>query len=88
VKLADFGLSKFGKRLRTSTQIKFQPKFSAPEVWYGGEITPKADIWSLAIIMWQVFTQGTGPYLSQTDIERGERLRQPPECPDALYGIY
>jgi len=87
VKLSDFGLSKFGKIVRDSQKIQFQPKYTAPEVWKGGEITAKADIWSLGVVMWEIFSNGKNPYLTQKEIEDGERLPQPEECPDEIYSL-
>ena len=59
VRIADFGLAKLAKNLHTlrtaSRQDGFTPRWVAPEVWREEEYSKEADIFSLAMVMIEVF---------------------------------
>jgi serine/threonine protein kinase len=86
LKKLDFGLSKVAQEL-FNVKLKFQPRFSAPELWTGTRLTPKADVWPFGVIIWQLYTKQE-PYLGMEAISQGERLRAPDpscDCPNWMY---
>eukprot|EP01147_Barroeca_monosierra_P005467 gene5467-7168_t len=52
-----------------------------------------SDVWSWAVMAWEVMTGGTSPWASHTTVEtvlavaKGERLRKPPCASDDLYSL-
>ena len=68
-------------------KLKFQPRYSAPELWTGARVTPKADVWPFGVLIWQLYTKQE-PYLGMEAISQGERLRMPDpacNCPAWMY---
>jgi serine/threonine protein kinase len=55
IKIADFGLAKHLEKGKTDTADKGTPKYMAPEVASGEEYDIKADIFSLGVIMQEMF---------------------------------
>jgi len=58
VKVADFGLSTLiprGKQYITEDP-RGTPLTLAPEIWYGEEFNQKADVYSFALVVWQMYT--------------------------------
>lgn len=58
----------------------------------GAKYTAKTDVWSLGVMVWEIFTYGKLPFgkLALPEIKRearggGAMLEQPPACPDDLY---
>jgi hypothetical protein len=67
IKLTDFGLSRFVHRDDGSNsnlrKLRGTYAYCAPEVYFGEQYTPKADIYSLGIILWELVTRlVTGTY--------------------------
>jgi serine/threonine protein kinase len=61
VKIADFGLAKLVRSSKTTTNAKGTPAFMAPEAIDPSKMPPgydyrKLDIFSFAIVLWEVFT--------------------------------
>ncbi|KAL6050268.1 Constitutive triple response 4 [Balamuthia mandrillaris] len=55
VKVADFGLSRSAEdNLSTLNKLRGTYAYTAPEVYFGERYTTKADVFSLAIIFWEV----------------------------------
>jgi WD40 repeat protein/serine/threonine protein kinase len=92
-KLCDFGLSTLksqgGENLGAGT-----PLWNAPEVLQGQAATPASDVYSLAIILWEMVTRRL-PYcypgtskISHSDwknqVNQGYREAIPSDCPPAL----
>lgn len=79
-KIADVGLS----RAFNSASTEFVAgtlEYSAPEVLLGGPCTPKADIFSFGVILWEIVTH------EQPSVGNMRDCRVPKECPaeiDAL----
>ena len=68
VKVADFGLS---CTLRSSDQTSCgTPAWSAPEVLRGSACTKKSDVYSFAIVVWELLARSI-PYEGKTGMEVG-----------------
>jgi len=59
VKVADFGLSRFNTDTHKETLVKMRGTFAycAPEVYFGEQFSTKADVFSIAIILWEIVTR-------------------------------
>jgi serine/threonine-protein kinase len=72
VKIVDFGLaagvSSADSRLTQRSAHMGTPTYMAPEQARGGAIDTRTDIYSLGIIMYELFT-GQQPYIGQTPLE-------------------
>lgn len=72
VKIVDFGLaagiSPTDSRLTQRSARMGTPTYMAPEQIRGGDIDPRTDIYSLGVIMYELFT-GRPPYVGQDPIE-------------------
>jgi len=72
VKIVDFGLaagvSPTDSRLTQRSARMGTPAYMAPEQVRGGSVDPRTDIYSLGIIMYELFT-GTTPYVGNDPIE-------------------
>ncbi|HVY45540.1 MAG TPA: serine/threonine-protein kinase, partial [Minicystis sp.] len=79
VKIADFGLAKAKLRLtKTLTGLlKGQPTYMAPEQAKALDIDKRADLFSLGIVMFELFA-GRRPWLGSTDYEMMQRTANEP----------
>ncbi|MCP9259426.1 Tyrosine-protein kinase [Dirofilaria immitis] len=65
----------------------------APESMVTYQYTPKTDVFSFSILLWEIFSDGEEPYKGMTSIEVkrmiscGERLKKPEGCPDFMFQI-
>lgn len=90
VKVSDFGTSKWIEKTATMTANIGSPMWSAPEVLTQSQYSEKADIFSFAIILWELLTLKTlypGKLGFQLAIEVGtEGLRPelPTDLPDSV----
>ncbi|PIK53595.1 hypothetical protein BSL78_09513 [Apostichopus japonicus] len=83
-----------GERLRTILD-----KPDPPTAWFPTETiflrqySGESDVWSYAVLLWELFSFGSTPYagLSADELEReirhGRTLPQPTNCPGGVYGI-
>lgn len=68
-------------------------KWMAPECIDKGIFSNKSDVWAFAVLMWELFTQGAKPYALVRNydmgnyLKDGNRLGQPENCPDEMYGL-
>lgn len=100
VKVADFGLSLVKDQSKQEAEemkkIRGSPAFMSPEALLGKELTPKTDVYSFGMILWELLTGGS-PYES-LQIEsfeelideictKGTRERIPKDCPVALRNL-
>ncbi|XP_065209242.1 plexin-A4-like [Planococcus citri] len=95
VKIGDFGLARDIRHeyyYRQKTNGKFPVKWMAPESLKHCRYTIQSDVWSYGILVWEIMTFGTVPYLAYDDAEKliqdikaGYRMNKPDDCPEMLY---
>ncbi|XP_052468431.1 tyrosine-protein kinase Mer [Carassius gibelio] len=94
--VADFGLSKkiySGDYYRQGRIAKMPVKWIAVESLADRVFTVKSDVWAFGVTMWEIITRGMSPYPGVQNHEiydyllEGNRLKQPNDCLDELYGI-
>jgi serine/threonine-protein kinase len=69
VRLLDFGFARFvrGMRLTAHGMVAGSPSYLAPEVWNGEELDSRADVYSLAVVLFRVL--GGNPPFTGTPFE-------------------
>ncbi|XP_071008074.1 hepatocyte growth factor receptor-like [Oncorhynchus clarkii lewisi] len=98
VKVADFGLARdvYDKEyysIHNKSGVKLPVKWMALESLQTHKFTPKSDVWSFGVLLWELMTRGAPPYsdVNSFDITvfllQGRRLLQPEFCPDPLYNV-
>ena len=105
VKIADFGMSRhlYSKQYyRIEGKAVLPIRWMAPECLYYGTFSPKTDVWSFGVTLWEILTfAGKAPYHERTDeqvIENAcqvvleERMHypimtKPDYCPGEIYTI-
>ncbi|GMR53684.1 hypothetical protein PMAYCL1PPCAC_23879, partial [Pristionchus mayeri] len=94
VKVADFGLARKLMEediYEARTGAKFPIKWTSPEAAMCGNFTVKSDVWSYAILLYEMFTKGQVPYPGMHNrevieqVEQGYRMPMPRGCPDHVY---
>ncbi|XP_054163853.1 tyrosine-protein kinase Fer-like [Oppia nitens] len=97
LKITDFGMSREANNdleYTVSTGMKQIPiKWTAPEALNYGRYTSLCDVWSFAILMWEILTMGSTPYSGMSNakardlIDNGYRLPCPPRAPQNVYQL-
>lgn len=93
VKLADFGLSRLIQDYYKATNCKLPIKWMAPESINFRKFTKSSDVWSFAVLVWEIFSFGVKPFegiknsLVINKIENGDRPPLPEICPPSLYNL-
>ncbi|MDE6332345.1 MAG: serine/threonine protein kinase, partial [Muribaculaceae bacterium] len=65
--LLDFGLAvQDGKCIKSSGKADGHPEYMAPEKFDSGDITPRSDVYSLGVLMFEVLT-GRPPFILEVD---------------------
>jgi len=92
VKVSDFGMSRSIESTYYKASDRTMPvRWCAPESLEYAKFSVKTDVWSLAIVFWELFTFGKIPYLALSNKEimqsvlAGERLSKPNNCPDIIW---
>ncbi len=68
-------------------------RWTSQETLQFGRFTTQSDIWSYAVVVWEVYSRGAVPYLGMSNVEAanyvvsGHRLPQPQECPSEVWNI-
>nr|KAF6423923.1 src-related kinase lacking C-terminal regulatory tyrosine and N-terminal myristylation sites [Rousettus aegyptiacus] len=96
-KVADFGLARLLKAgddvYSPSSGSKIPVKWTAPEAANYRVYSQKSDVWSLGVLLYEVFTYGQCPYEGMSNqetlqwIARGYRLPRPSTCPAEAYEL-
>src|SRR5271155_5240798 len=83
VRITDFGLAGLSAEVQGENARAGTPAYMSPEQFSGGEVTPKSDLYSLGLVMYEIFT-GKRPYEAAT-FEEMARLREKsaPTAPSA-----
>ncbi|UYV69020.1 FHDC1 [Cordylochernes scorpioides] len=88
VKISDFGMSREEKEYVLSEGVKQIPvKWTAPEALSFGQYTSRSDVWSFGVVLWEIFSLGSAPYLGISNaqvrdlLETGYRLPPPVGLP-------
>lgn len=87
-KVSDFGLAQNAKT--HSSNNKLPVRWSAPEAFQEKKFTNKSDVWSLGIVLWEIYSFGQHPYarMASDDLLRqiisGYRMNPPDGCPNAI----
>jgi serine/threonine protein kinase len=86
IKIIDFGLA-FTQQMQGLTAtglIMGTPEYMAPEQVSGKKVDERADIYSLGIILYELFT-GRVPFTGQSAISIGfQQLKDPPPLPSTI----
>lgn len=92
VKVCDFGLSAIKKqeKIQDTDAIPGTPLWMAPEVLQGKPLDEKCDVYSFAIVLWEIYTREEPfpEFTSYREFKRAiiENIRPPipPRCPPSL----
>ncbi|XP_066917660.1 receptor tyrosine-protein kinase erbB-4-like isoform X2 [Clytia hemisphaerica] len=97
VKISDFGLSKVLNDTQTEwvmdSSESLPMRWLAPESLTSGVFTSASDVWSYAVVLWEMFTFGDSPWGDLNNeqvkqkIQNGECLPEPRFCPDEIYEV-
>ncbi|XP_067882653.1 tyrosine-protein kinase STYK1-like [Heterodontus francisci] len=77
------------QKAHTSVPVKWQ----SPERIMKKGLTPKADVWSFGVLLFELITLGAPPYASLSPnsvlqyLQRGQRMSQPATCKAPLYNL-
>lgn len=75
-KISDFGMSRHGDFYAMSKGNKKIPlKWTAPESIVTYQYTPKTDVFSFSILLWEIFSDGEEPYKGMTSMEVKRMVR-------------
>lgn len=83
IKLIDFGIAKFADTKLTATgQILGTPSYMSPEQWHGRGVDYRTDLWSLGILMFELFTTNK-PFnaLDRFAVAKKVLTEEPPPLP-------
>ncbi|XP_025832129.1 platelet-derived growth factor receptor alpha isoform X2 [Agrilus planipennis] len=92
LKITDFGLSRYGTYV-VANKIKLPVRWMAIESIKDLVFNNKTDVWSFAVVLWEIGTLGGLPHkevpveLLHSHIVAGHRLARPPICTDELYSL-
>ncbi|XP_030830350.1 tyrosine kinase receptor Cad96Ca-like [Strongylocentrotus purpuratus] len=95
-KVADFGLA---RRVNDDEEYIMMSRGRVPVRWMAPEslrhdvYSTKSDVWSFAVLMWEILTLGARPYTGMESgqvkmaVEVGYRLPKPDHCSQSLYDL-
>ena len=94
-KIADFAVVQYvattGEEEKRPLPSPLSPRWQAPEVLAGAECSSASDVWSLGVVIWELYTLAATPYCKLADDEvakelgRRNRLPRPKHCSSTLY---
>ena len=91
VKITDFGLSKYGDYYKAKSSRPMPFEWMAIESIERGRYDTKTDVWSFGVLVWELLTNGSVPYINIDNdkllnkLKNGYRLEKPNNCPDEIY---
>ena len=68
-------------------------RWIAPETLLNGQYAHSSDVWSVGIVIWEIFADGEMPYPSLNNEEvlqkimQGYRMARPPACPELVWAL-
>ncbi|CAF1581702.1 unnamed protein product [Adineta ricciae] len=95
-KIADFGLARDLTQTyyyRKQTDGRVPVKWMSPEALFDRKFSTKSDVWSFAILAWEIMTYGGTPYPSIAAeklfdyLKTGNRMTQPSNCPQEIFQL-
>ncbi|CAF0751826.1 unnamed protein product [Adineta steineri] len=95
-KIADFGLARDLTQTyyyRKQTDGRVPVKWMSPEALFDRKFSTKSDVWSYAILAWEIMTYGGTPYPSISAeklfdyLKVGNRMAQPSNCPNEIFQL-
>ncbi|KAI6646005.1 Ephrin type-B receptor 2 [Oopsacas minuta] len=97
-KVTDFGFSRqLDSEIYVSSNTQEVPvRWTAPEALNEAKHSVSSDVWSYGVVMWEIFTKcvrqpydhlNTNNYMILHNLNKGERLQPPNECPNCISGI-
>uniref|UniRef100_A0A3B4VR44 receptor protein-tyrosine kinase n=1 Tax=Seriola dumerili TaxID=41447 RepID=A0A3B4VR44_SERDU len=99
VKIGDFGMGLLSLSLSLSLSLRVGGHTMLPIRWMPPEsimyrrFTTESDVWSLGVVLWEIFTYGKQPWyqLSNNEviecITQGRVLQRPRTCPKEVYDL-
>uniref|UniRef100_A0A8W8JS63 Protein kinase domain-containing protein n=1 Tax=Magallana gigas TaxID=29159 RepID=A0A8W8JS63_MAGGI len=93
VKICGFSMTERGEVYSYDWSETLPIKWTAPEAFISGNFILLSDVWSFGILMWEIFSSGTVPYLgmssdeTQEKVTEGYRMEAPKNTPKACYNI-
>uniref|UniRef100_A0A1B6J156 Protein kinase domain-containing protein n=1 Tax=Homalodisca liturata TaxID=320908 RepID=A0A1B6J156_9HEMI len=96
VKIGDFGMTRDIQVSNCYTTGQGRPvpiRWTAPEGLKDRVFTSKSDVWSCAVVWWEILTLGKDPYQEldnsqvQNNVIAGQVLMPPENCPEILYNM-
>lgn len=97
VKLSDFGLSRTlssSPYYKKTSNDRVPIKWMAPESIIERKYSVKSDVWSFAVLCWEVMMLGDSPWANQNPelvfhtLLKGSRLPRPETCNEELHGLF
>eukprot|EP01117_Protostelium_nocturnum_P011067 TRINITY_DN4014_c1_g1_i1.p1 TRINITY_DN4014_c1_g1~~TRINITY_DN4014_c1_g1_i1.p1 ORF type:complete len:1625 (-),score=589.56 TRINITY_DN4014_c1_g1_i1:7-4881(-) len=93
IKISDFGMSRETNFYETKDK-KIPFRWAAPEVIQFSQSSFKADVWSYAVCLWEIFSKGEIPFRSYTNkqvveivVDQKKHLEKPAMCPDDVFAL-
>lgn len=90
-KVSDFGLALHNATFLQSGKLPI--KWTAPEALRDHSFSPKSDMWSFGVLLWEIYSFGRVPYprIPLADVvkhvEKGYKMEAPEGCPKSIYDV-
>lgn len=82
-RITDFGLAGLATEMRGEDARAGTPAYMSPEQFSGGEVTPKSDLYSLGLVMYEIFTGKKAHEAATYDEMARLREKSAPTAPSA-----
>lgn len=95
LKISDFGMAVIlGEQDSYLSSDRMCYRWGAPEAFTRGVYSVASDVWSFAVVAFELFSLGQHPYADMTRrsevqhyVLTGGRLPKPERCPDSIYSL-